>query len=57
MLAGLSKDRPSLVAAVSLDLEYGNAFFHYAFYVLVTMVLRFVCGMPWVWTMPKTPGM
>ena len=35
--------------SILLDLDYGNGFFHYAFYVLVTGLLRWVAGMGWVW--------
>ena len=36
----------SLTAFASLDLTPTNAFFHYAFYVLFTVVLRLVVGLP-----------
>jgi hypothetical protein len=36
-------------AWASLDLEPGNAFCHYAFYLIVTVVLRCVAGMGWIW--------
>jgi hypothetical protein len=39
----------TLAANVALELEYGNAFFHYSFYLLVTMALRWVAGLKWVW--------
>jgi len=32
-----------------LDLDYGSGFFHYAFYVIVTILLRWIAGMGWVW--------
>jgi hypothetical protein len=37
------------IAYVTLDLEIENAFFHYCFYVLVTMLLGYTAGlhMPW----------
>lgn len=37
------------IAYFALDLEIGNAFFHYCFYVLVTMLLGYTAGlhMPW----------
>ena len=46
---------PFLVAGtaaawVTLDLEPGNAFCHYAFYLFVTVVLRCVAGMGWIWS-------
>jgi hypothetical protein len=39
----------SIVAATTLDLDYANGFFHYSFYVLVTILLRWAAGMGWVW--------
>jgi len=33
----------------TLDLDVENAFFHYCFYVLLTMLLRWCAGMPWIW--------
>jgi len=36
-------------ALASLDLDFGSAFLHYAFYVLVTIALRYVAGMPHLW--------
>jgi hypothetical protein len=38
-----------LVALACLDLDYGAGFFHYAFYVLVTVLLRWIAGMGWPW--------
>jgi hypothetical protein len=40
----------TLAAWVAFDLEIGNAFFHYAFYLLVTIFLGWVAGLGWVWT-------
>jgi len=37
------------VPMVSLDLDYGNGFFHYVFYVLITVVLGWLAGMGWPW--------
>ncbi len=33
----------------AFDLEFGDAMFHYGFYLLVTVVLRWIAGMKWVW--------
>ncbi len=33
----------------SLDLDYGDGVFHYTFYMLVTLALRWTAGMPWPW--------
>jgi hypothetical protein len=40
-------------AAFSLDLDFGNAAFHYSFYLLVTTVLRWAAGLGWVWNIVK----
>jgi hypothetical protein len=40
----------SLVALATLDLDFGSGFLHYAFYVLVTIVLQWLAGMGWVWS-------
>jgi hypothetical protein len=45
----------SLIALACFDLEFGNGFFHYAFYVLVTMLLRWAAGMGWAWDAANTP--
>jgi len=36
-------------ALASLDLDFGDAVFHYGFYLLVTVILRWAAGMGWVW--------
>jgi hypothetical protein len=38
----------SLVALACLDLDFGSGFFHYAFYVLVTVLLGWIAGIHWV---------
>ena len=38
----------ALVALACLDLDFGSGFFHYAFYVLVTLLLSWVAGIHWV---------
>ncbi len=35
---------------LSLDLDYGDGVFHYTFYMLATLGLRWVAGMPWPWS-------
>ncbi len=37
------------VAFAALDLEFGNAAFHYGFYLVATLLLRWAAGMQWVW--------
>ncbi|MBN2580208.1 MAG: hypothetical protein JXB10_14560 [Pirellulales bacterium] len=36
-------------AAFSLDLDFGSAAFHYAFYLLITVLLRGTAGLGWIW--------
>ena len=38
-----------LFALATLDLDYGDALFHFAFYLLVTVLLRWIAGLQWVW--------
>jgi hypothetical protein len=40
----------SLAALSALDLDFSTGFFHYAFYVLAIMLLRWAAGMPSVWS-------
>jgi hypothetical protein len=46
-----------LAALASLDLDFGSAFFHYAFYLLVTILLQGIAGMGWIWDAPTPPTM
>jgi hypothetical protein len=39
----------SAAAWITLDLEPGNAFTHYAFYLIVTNLLRWAAGLGWIW--------
>ncbi len=38
-----------LIAMGSLDLDYGDAVFHYGFYLLATIILRWAAGLKWIW--------
>jgi hypothetical protein len=38
-----------LAAMGAFDLEFGDAVFHYSFYLLATGLLRWVAGMKWIW--------
>lgn len=38
-----------LIALACLDLDFGSGFFHYAFFVLMSVLLRWVAGMDWLW--------
>ena len=39
----------ALAALASLDLDFGSGFFHYSFYLLATILLRWIAGMGWLW--------
>ncbi|MBN1590900.1 MAG: hypothetical protein JW888_15410 [Pirellulales bacterium] len=39
----------ALVSLACYDLDFGNGCFHYAFYLLVTILLRACAGMGWIW--------
>ena len=38
-----------LCALACFDLDFGSGCFHYCFYLVLTMALRWAAGMPWVW--------
>lgn len=40
-----------LCALACFDLDFGSGFFHYSFYLVLTMALRWAAGMPWVWNL------
>ncbi len=42
------------VAWATLDLDFGNAAMHYAFYVLVTILLRAALGLPHLWNLARS---
>jgi len=46
-----------MVPSVTLDLDYSNGFFHYAFYVLLTLALRAIAGLPWIWQIGASGGL
>jgi hypothetical protein len=37
----------------TLDLDFSSGFLHYCFYLLVTILLRRLAGMDWVWQLPQ----
>ncbi len=39
----------AISASLTLDLELGNAFFHYSFYLITTIILRWAAGLDWIW--------
>ena len=42
----------SMISSASLDLDFGSGFFHYSFYIVATLALRWAVGMPWIWELP-----
>jgi hypothetical protein len=38
-----------LFSLAALDLDFGDGMFHYGFYLIATMILRWAAGMTWVW--------
>ncbi len=38
-----------MFALATFDLDFGDALFHYAFYLLATVILRWAAGLEWVW--------
>ncbi len=52
---------PLLVAAgalgplACLDMDFGSSALHYGFYLVVTILLRWVGGMGWIWNVPTPP--
>jgi hypothetical protein len=43
----------ALAALASLDLDFGSSILHYASYLLVTIVLRWLAGIAWTWQVVK----
>lgn len=39
----------ALAALACLDLDFGSGFFLYSFYVAVTVILRWLAGLDWIW--------
>jgi len=39
----------------SLDLDFGSSALHYGFYLLVTIFLRWLGGMGWIWELSRPP--
>ena len=39
----------ALIGLAAYDLDFGSGFFHYSFYLLVTILLRASAGMGWIW--------
>jgi len=45
----------ALAPLVCLDMDFSSSAMHYAFYLLVTIVLRWIGAMGWIWDVPKPP--
>lgn len=45
----------ALAAHACFDLEPESAALHYCFYLLITIVLRWLAGFDWVWNIPEPP--
>lgn len=41
-----------MIAVATLDLGLGDGVFHCGFYVLATVILRWIAGIPWFWNQP-----
>jgi hypothetical protein len=39
----------TMIAVTAFDLEFGNGFFHYSFYLLMIILLRWTAGLGWIW--------
>lgn len=46
----------ALTGLACFDLDFGSGFFHYACYLLVTVVFRWLAGMPWPWQIVAVGG-
>jgi hypothetical protein len=44
-----------LIALACLDLDFGTGTIHCGFYVLVTVLLRAVAGLDWIWNVAEPP--
>jgi len=44
-----------LMALACLDLDFGSGFFLYSFYVMVTVLLRWLAGLDWIWNAGTPP--
>jgi len=44
------------VGLICFDFDYPTGFFHYSFYVIVTILLRALAGLGWIWSLPIDVG-
>jgi len=42
-----------LISRACLDLDFGRGFFHYCFYLFVTVLLRWLAGLGWMWEISR----
>lgn len=45
-----------LIGLACMDLDFNGGFFLYCFYLVVTVFLRWLAGMGWVWKIAQTTG-
>jgi hypothetical protein len=43
----------AIAALACFDFDFGTAFLHFGFYLLVTILLRWLAGLGWIWEIPK----
>lgn len=44
------------VGLICFDLDFASGFLHYSFYVAVTILLRAIAGLGWIWSIPSDLG-
>ena len=44
----------AVAALACLDLDFTGGFLHYAFYALLTVLLRWAIGLGWIWNLPES---
>lgn len=44
------------VGLICFDLDFASGFLHYSFYVVVTIVLRWIADLGWIWNIPNDTG-
>lgn len=43
----------AVAALACLDLDFTSGFLHFAFYAIITILLRWAAGMGWIWQLPE----
>jgi hypothetical protein len=44
------------VGLICFDFDFASGFLHYSFYVVVTIILRWLVGLDWIWNIPPPAG-